>query len=419
MRVLWVINAPIPAAATAVGVAPSHFATWIQSSHEALALQPGLQLSVAFPSEGGLREGSSDGTNYYTFPPVHVGEEDNGTQAIETLIRRVRPNIVHIFGTEGGHALAVARVCAGRNVPFVVGLQGLSTTIAQHYTSGLDASVVHGATVRDVIKRDNLSRQARKYAVRGRAEAETLRLTRYVIGRTTWDRAVAQQINPEAAYFTVPETLRPAFYDSRWTLDACQRKSLFVSQGHYPIKGLHFVLQAMPLILERHPEAQLWVSGLPPRSPGFSGWLKQTRYATHLKDMVRAANLEEHVHYTGVLDEVAMRDQYLSSHVFLSASTVENESNSLSEAKLLGMPVIASYVGGVVDRVDHGRTGWFYQHDASYMLAYYVDQVLQDDQRARTMGEAARTDSLLLNDPGRNARLLCDVYAHILQNPAV
>ncbi|WP_239263974.1 glycosyltransferase family 4 protein [Arsenicicoccus bolidensis] len=270
-----------------------------------------------------------------------------------------------------------------------------------------------------MIKRDNLSQQARKYAVGGRAESETLRLTRHVIGRTTWDRAVAHQINPEAAYFTVPETLRPAFYDARWTLDACQRKSLFVSQGHYPVKGLHFVLQAMPLILERHPEAQLWVSGLPPRAPGLRGRLKQTRYATHLRDMVRTANLEEHVHYTGVLDEVSMRDQYLSSHVFLSASTVENESNSLSEAKLLGMPVIASYVGGVVDRIDHGRSGWFYQHDAPYMLAYYVDQVFRDDQRARTMGEAARTDSLLLNDPGRNARVLCDVYARILQNPAV
>ena len=100
--------------------------------------------------------------------------------------------------------------------------------------------------------------QAAKYRARGAAEARTLGLTRYVIGRTTGDRAVSTQLNPEARYFSVPETLRAAFYSNEWTLGACQPHSVLVSQGHYPIKGLHFVLRALPSIVDRHPDTQLF-----------------------------------------------------------------------------------------------------------------------------------------------------------------
>jgi hypothetical protein len=258
--------------------------------------------------------------------------------AIEALLRRLDPDIVHIFGTEGGHAHATAQACTRIGVPFVVGLQGLSSTIAQHYTSGLPASVTHGFTVRDLVRRDNVAMQASKYRDRGRTEARTLALTRFVIGRTSWDRAVAEQLNPKARYFAVPETLRSAFYTNEWSHEACRHQSIFVSQGHYPIKGLHFVLRALPAILTQHPDTQLFVSGWPLRSPGLTGVVKQTRYATHLRRLIRTTGLEDRVHFVGVLDEAAMVEQYLSSHVFVSASTVENESNSLSEAKLLGCP---------------------------------------------------------------------------------
>lgn len=41
-----------------------------------------------------------------------------------------------------------------------------------------------------------------------------------------------------------------------------------------------------------------------------------------------------------------MIESYKRAHAYVSASSMENESNSLSEAKMLGMPVISSYAGG-------------------------------------------------------------------------
>ncbi len=39
---------------------------------------------------------------------------------------------------------------------------------------------------------------------------------------------------------------------------------LFLSQGNYPLKGLHRLLKALPKVLERYPKARLVIAGWPP-----------------------------------------------------------------------------------------------------------------------------------------------------------
>jgi len=415
MKVLWVVNAPIPLAAEALGVPAEGFPTWVEAAHNAVVTRADVEVSIAFPRAGKPRRTTTKGASFATFRAVEFGREREAAPAIADMIRRMGPDLVHVFGTEGGHAQVVAEACTRMGVPFVVGLQGLSSTIGQHYTSGLPAVVTHGFTLRDVVRRDNIARQAAKYRRWGEAEGRTLRLARYVIGRTTWDKAVSQQWNPEARYFLVPETLRPTFYAKQWSLENCQPHSIFVSQGHYPIKGLHFVLRALPAIVERQPDTQVLVGGWPIRSSGVRGWLKQTRYSTYVARLAQRLGLEDRVHFVGVLNEANMAEQFLRSHVFVTASTVENESNSLSEAKLLGVPVVASYVGGVADRVEHGTTGFFYQHDAPYMLAHYVSKLFSDPSLCRRFSTEERAASMRLNDATHNAQLLCDAYDSILE----
>ncbi len=45
---------------------------------------------------------------------------------------------------------------------------------------------------------------------------------------------------------------------------------------------------------------------------------------------------------------------------------------------MLGCPIVASYVGGTMDKLEHGREGYLYQVSSVEMLAHYVNKVFNN-----------------------------------------
>ena len=62
---------------------------------------------------------------------------------------------------------------------------------------------------------------------------------------------------------------------------------------------------------------------------------------------MRIRELEDKVSFLGPLNAEQMKAEYLRSNVFLCPSSIENSPNSLGEAQMLGVPCVASYVGGI------------------------------------------------------------------------
>ena len=69
------------------------------------------------------------------------------------------------------------------------------------------------------------------------------------------------QMAPNAQYYHNNEVLRKSFYDGKWSFDNCEKHSIFISQATTPIKGLHIMLRAMPLIKKKYPDVKLYVAG--------------------------------------------------------------------------------------------------------------------------------------------------------------
>ena len=176
------------------------------------------------------------------------------------ILEIFNPDIVHIFGTEYPHTLAV---CRAFNNPkrTLIGIQGLCSVYADHYFDGLPDDVINASTLRDSLKKDNIKEQQKKFVLRGQNEIEAIKLAGNITGRTDWDRKHTGEINPEAEYYFMNETLRSVFYDGKWDLEKCEKHSLFASQGDYPIKGLHVLLKALPKIKKDYPDVKLYVSG--------------------------------------------------------------------------------------------------------------------------------------------------------------
>lgn len=418
MKILWLTNIPLPEACILLHEKSIPYGGWLDRTSHILSSQSNIELSVAFPNnrEGKIQNFKGEKIQYYSFNALRIGDVDSleVNKAFESILTLSKPDIVHIFGTEYPHSLAMVKMCIKMNIKTVISIQGLVSIISKHYMGSLPYRVQRRFTFRDFIKQDNLKQQQKSFQARGELEIEAIKSVRHVIGRTTWDKACTTQINPHIKYHLCNETLREEFYKHEWDIEECERYSIFISQAAYPIKGLHFMLEAMPLILKKFPNTKLYIAGFNIiKSDNLIEKLKKSSYSTYIIELINQHSLKDKVTFTGLLDEKQMCNMFLKSNVFVSASTIENESNSLSEAKILGVPSVASYVGGVTDRIVHNEDGFLYQAEATYMLAYYVSKIFEDNDLAKRISRNSRANALKLHDKDDNIKSLIRIYEDI------
>lgn len=332
-----------------------------------------LDVAVATVYQGReLRVVEKDSVIYYLLPT-----RKNNTKydwSLEPLWRRVKeefkPDVVHIHGTEYAHGLAYIRACGAQNV--CVSIQGLLSVISRYYYAGIDAKeIIKNITVRDILKMDTIFQQKRKFEKRGELEKEYIRSVSHIIGRTSWDKAHIWAINPDARYHFCNETLRPIFYKHKWDYEKCDKHTIFLSQASYPIKGLHKVLEAMPLILRHFPDARVRIAGTSIVDKPF---YRITGYGKYIRSLVHKLHLEDKVSFLGLLNEEQMCQEYLKANVFICPSSIENSPNSLGEAQILGTPCLSAYVGGAMDMMAGDETG-LYRFEEVEMLAVKVRDV--------------------------------------------
>jgi len=190
-----------------------------------------------------------------------------------------------------------------------------------------------------------------------------------------------------------------------------------MTQGSYPIKGLHVVLESLSWLRDEFPGVLLKVAG--PDPVGQDHWrasIRRSGYGRFIAREIGRLRLNDNVLFLGPLSESSMVDSFLSSHVYLSASFMENESNSLSEARALGVPVIASYSGGMASRVEDSVDGRIYPAASPHLLARVLREVLRDDALAAAMGAEARVRQISRSNPTLNSARLRMIYSSVVDD---
>ena len=253
MKVLWISNIIFPELCDRLGMPAPVFAGWMQSGAKALLeREDALDLAVVSFYQGDSLQVFCDSHIRYYLVPEKTTNTLLYDARVEHFLKVVnddfKPNLVHIHGTEYGHSLAQIRACGSENT--VVSIQGLVHYCKDYYFGGIsERELIKCRTFRDIVRRDSLFNQRNRMTKRGLFEVELLKSVRHVIGRTSWDKACVWALNPNANYHSCNETLRDGFYNKQWQYDKCSPHTIFLSQGHYPLKGLHQVIKSLPLIL--------------------------------------------------------------------------------------------------------------------------------------------------------------------------
>ena len=401
MRVLWFANTSVgcPGEPSSVG------GGWMNALASAFRRRSGIDLGVAFFGTG-PRDFVEDGSIAY-YPLVKsrtplsrlfrffrlTAQDASDLAACRRVIERFRPDVIHVFGTERCFGL----LCGRSEIPVVIHLQGLMGPT-------LNAWVPPGYAMRDCVFASGISPIRAALSLRAIAfnrhaaerEREILSNCRFVMGRTAWDSAFASLYAPRARYFHCDEALRPFF------LEAASRtvpaRAVFVSTLSGPLyKGHDVLLKTAKVLCETgHGDFEWRVFGV-----------DQIRFAER-KTGIRADSV--HVRTLGKVPPERLRDELLVCTAYVHPSYVDNSPNSVCEAQVLGVPVVATNVGGVASIVEEGRTGFLVPANDPVAMATRMLDVVS----GRATLPPGWTDAVReRHDPDRVAARVLDIYQSV------
>lgn len=145
-----------------------------------------------------------------------------------------------------------------------------------------------------------------------------------------------------------------------------------------PEKGAAVLLEAMPLLLRRHP-VRLVIGGVGP-------------YADDLKRRAAALGIAERVHFAGWLTEESAAALYRLADVTVVPSTYEPFGIVALEAMAAGAPLVGSDVGGLGEIIRHESNGLKAEPGDPLSLAEQIDRLLIDRPLARRLAAQGYRD---------------------------
>lgn len=418
MRILWLVNIPLPHAADALGLPRTPFGGWLSTMTRCLARVPGVQLGVAMRAPvDELQIADVDGIRYYALPQVGKGSLDARGADCAAVLADFAPDLLHAEGSEMAYT---QRMLAAWPGPRLLSLQGVINGYEAFELGALrpGAMLASARPARMLTALALLLNKRLRFMPRLAGERETVQMANHIMGRTPWDRAQAWAINPGARYHHCSRTLRDPFHQRRWSLQACEPHTIFVGNAAAARKGVHIMLEALILLRREFPQARLVLAGESPFAGG-RGLRRLVGYPAYLRDRIEELGLADAVEFTGLLDAAGMAHRMARCHVYAMTSLIENSPNTLGEAMMLGMPCVSAYAGGAPGMARDEQEALFYRAEDPVTLAYQLKRVFDDDVLAMALGEAAHARAMQTHDPEANLEDLLRAYRAILRPEAV
>ncbi len=411
MRILWFSITPSLATERVTGQ-PVIGNGWTASLEGKLRAVDGVELGIVFPwATEKITAFEEGGTQYYAFPKFaqtksvrfwsrHLGriEPDAEVEYYLEIIEDFQPDVIHIFGTERNYGLLIPLV----DVPVLIWIQGNITVYTHMWFCGVGKNeVLRHSSWKRMLMGNSHWHKYRDGTLIAKRERSILRHCKYVLGRTQWDRRIMRVLAPDAQYFHCDEVLRDEFYFYNWKPHEQRDRWVIMSTIQDNLyKGLENIFSAAHLLSQHKGLVVEWrIAGISAqhdllriveRQQGKSA----TALGINLLGRVPAEKLIHHV---------------LDADVFVHPSHIDNSPNSVCEAMILGLPVVASNAGGIPDLLVNQKEGLLVQPGDPYALAGALLEVFENYGLAIEYGQRARERALTRHDPKRIVRQLMDV----------
>jgi glycosyltransferase involved in cell wall biosynthesis len=151
------------------------------------------------------------------------------------------------------------------------------------------------------------------------------------------------------------------------------KKIIFIGRL-FPNKGIHYLVEAAPTILAKHPATEFIVIGRGPME-------------TELRELIRRLNVEHAFKFLGIVPSASeiMRE----CDIFVRPSLTEGMPLTVLEAMACGLPIVASKIPGTCEIVKDGETGTLIEPGNVRQLSEAVIRLIED----KNYGEKIRANA--------------------------
>jgi glycosyltransferase involved in cell wall biosynthesis len=424
LRILWLTNILLPEFAKFLGKEETHRGGWMPALAEVLSERDSIKLGIATNvSDVKWQTHKINNVTYYAVPMTQRNFNYNKLsksliEGFQRVVDSFKPDLIHIHGTEYFHGLLTGRGFLQQ--PTVISIQGILDVCCRYYNSGISLKeLLWCRTLRDWIRFDGLFEQQRRMCYRAKYEREIFANNKNFIGRTIWDRGHTRRLNPNARYYHCDEMLRSPFYETSWDPENINQHTIFASSGVYPLKGFHVLIKAVELLKMDFPSISV-------RSPlldiyseakGVNYFWRNIRtsgYSKYLTNLIRRKKLQSFFIPLGELDAVSMAKEFARAHVFVLSSYIENSSNSLGEAMLVGTPSVVAFTGGLSSMIVDGHSALGFPSGDEAVLAEQIRRIFTNNCLAMELSVKSRKTAQNRHSKKRIIKRLVSIYDEIL-----
>jgi glycosyltransferase involved in cell wall biosynthesis len=414
MKVLWFTFSPSLAAGY-LNI-PVAGRGWIESLQERIKAVEDIDLGVGFVhGKKNLNKFTYENATYYGMPSKggrikkfidrhfnNLNDDELIKYCLE-VVNDFKPDVIHIFGTEEAFGL----ICDKVNVPVVIHLQGLLTIYEKKwFPPGISRfDLLKNSDISDIIRANTLIKHYKYFNKASRRERQIFKAGKYFIGRTDWDRRVTAVLAPEAEYFFGSEILRKEFYWQMWSYPNNKTK-IFTSTIQANIyKGLETVLECGVLLKNLNKFDFKWI---------IAGISNRDEIVKIFEKKASKKFIDYNIILSGKLSAADLITTQLTADVFIHPSHIDNSPNSVCEAMVLGMPVIATYTGGTGSLLADKKEGILIQDGDAYSMAGAILEVVNNPEYAAELGKNARIRARERHNPDTITSDLISIYSKII-----
>jgi glycosyltransferase involved in cell wall biosynthesis len=388
---------------------------WITSLKDLIDNDPNIELGITFYGDKeGLYE-DTDGTKYYQLLKKHNSKlknyynnwrrdigSDTQLKKLADTIHDFKPDVIHIFGTES----IFGKIVNYTSVPIVIHLQGLINPClnAWQFPGFKINSLLLRSNFLFLIKGVGLFHDFFRYKKIARRELEIFRLGKHFMGRTHWDKAVTKLYAPQSTYYHCDEVIRDCFYQVEWEMPKGKKIILATTVNANMYKGLDLILKTARLLKHFSTIDFEW---------RVYGVRSDSEYARFIEATIKDKFSSNNIVLKGTTLTDDLLKGLLESNLFVHSSYIDNSSNSICEAQMIGLPVISTNVGGVSTLIHDEVDGYLVPSNEPEMLAYKIIDLAANPEKLQAVSKKSIEVARKRHDRTTIKNSLLGIYSSI------